>query len=149
MEPYLITTRAEYDLARAHGFEPLLGFEPIRGQQFFAMDIRLRVEIQRELFGTGHTPQENERFYRWCWDHYPHICAETMRPLKQYSATYISHILTRGAHPEMAHDPRNVNILCFEMHNRWENGDRQNMRIFAGNQLIIEQLKREYGTRKF
>ena len=145
MEPYLITTRAEYDLARAHGFEPLLGFEPIRGQQFFAMDIRLRVEIQRELFGTGHTPQENERFYRWCWDHYPHICAETMRPLKQYSATYISHILTRGAHPEMAHDPRNVNILCFEMHNRWENGDRQNMRIFAGNQLIIEQLKKEYG----
>lgn len=149
MEPYLITTRAEYDLAKAHGFEPLLGFEPIKGQQFFAMDIRLRVEIQRELFGTGHTPQENEKFYRWCWDHYPHICAETMRPLKQYSATYISHILTRGAHPEMAHDPRNVNILCFEMHNRWENGDRQNMRIFAGNQLIIEQLKREYGTRKF
>ena len=149
MEPYVITTRAEYDLAKAHGFEPLLGFEPIRGQQFFAMDIRLRVEIQRELFGTGHTPQENEKFYRWCWDHYPHICAETMRPLKQYSATYISHILTRGAHPEMAHDPRNVNILCFEMHNRWENGDRQNMRIFAGNQLIIEQLKREYGTRKF
>lgn len=149
MEPYLITTRAEYDLAKAHGFEPLLGFEPIKGQQFFAMDIRLRVEIQRELFGTGHTPQENEKFYRWCWDHYPHICAETMRPLKQYSATYISHILTRGAHPEMAHDPRNVNILCFEMHNRWENGDRQNMRIFAGNQLIIEQLKKEYGTRKF
>lgn len=137
MEPVAITTRAEYDLCKAHGIEPLV-------DRRFAMDIRLRVEIQQEIFGTGHTPQENERFYRFCWEHYPHQCAETMRPLKQYSATYVSHILTRGAHPEMAHDPRNVNILCFEQHNRWENGDRRNMRIFAGNQIIIEQLKREY-----
>ena len=139
MEPVLITARAEYDLCKANGIEPLL-------DRRFAMDIRLRVAIQREFFGTGHTPQENERFYRFCWDHYPHQCAETMRPLKQYSATYISHILTRGAHPEMAHDPRNVNILSFEMHNKWENGDRKNMRIFAGNQIIIEQLKKEYAT---
>lgn len=149
MEPYFITTRAEYDLAKAHGFEPLLGFEPIKGVQYFQLEIGLRVAIQRELFGTGHTPAENERFYRWCWDHYPHICAETMRPLRQYSATYISHILTRGAHPEMAHDPRNVNILSFEQHNRWENGDRRNMRIYRANLLIVEQLKQEYGTRKF
>lgn len=137
MEPVAITTRAEYELCKAHGIEPLV-------DRRFAMAIRLRVEIQQEIFGTGHTPQENERFYRFCWEHYPHQCAETMRPLKQYSATYVSHILTRGAHPEMAHDPRNVNILCFEQHNRWENGDRRNMRIFAGNQIIIEQLKREY-----
>lgn len=137
MEPIAITTRAEYDLCKAHGIEPLV-------DRRFAMDIRLRVAIQRELFGTGHTPQENERFYRFCWDHYPHQCTETMRPLKEYSAVYISHILTRGAHPEMAHDPRNVNILSFECHNRWENGDRKNMRIFAGNRIIIEQLKREY-----
>lgn len=138
MEPYLITTRAEYDLIRAHFIEPLLGLD------LFPMDIRLRVAIQRELFGTGHTPEENERFYRWCWDHMPHRCAETMRPLHPYSAVYVSHILTRGAHPEMAHDPRNVNILCFEMHNRWENGDRENMRIYQSNQRIIEQLKTEY-----
>lgn len=143
MEPVLIDTRELYELCKKHGFEPLLGLH------LFPMDIRLRVSIQRELFGTGHTPQENEKFYRWCWEHYPHRCAETMRPLREYSATYISHILTRGAHPEMAHDPRNVNILCFEMHNRWENGDRKNMRIYRSNQMRIEQLKKEYGTIKF
>lgn len=144
MEPYLITTRAEYDYAKARGYEPLIEFPLIQGVQFFQLDIRLRVEIQRELFGTGHTPEENERFYRFCWEHYPHQCEETMRPLHEYSAVYISHILTRGAHPEMAHDPRNVNILCFEAHNRWENGDRQNMRIYRKNQLMIEKLKAEY-----
>lgn len=137
MEQIVIDTRELYDYARQRGYEPLI-------DRRFSLDINLRVSIQRELFGTGHTPEENERFYRFCWEHYPHICAETMRPLRNYSATYISHILTRGAHPEMAHDPRNVNILCFEMHNRWENGDRKNMRIYRINQLTIEMLKNEY-----
>ncbi len=137
MEAVKIATREEYDYARS------LGFEPLKDRRF-AMDIRLRVTIQRELFGRGHTPAENERFYRWCWEHYPHFCQETMRPLPEFSAVYVSHILTRGAHPEMAHDPRNVNILCFAAHNRWENGDRENMRIFARNQLTIAKLKNEY-----
>lgn len=108
------------------------------------MAIELRKAIQTELFGQGHTPQENEKFYKWVWAHKPHYCEETMKPLHEYSAVYVSHILTRGAYPEMAHDPRNCNILCFEMHNRWENKDRQNMRIYAKNQKTIEMLKREY-----
>lgn len=139
MEPIVIDTRELYDFARKRGFEPLI-------DRRFAVEINLRVSIQRELFGRGHAPEENERFYRFCWDHYPHVCSETMRPLYEYSAAYVSHIMTRGAHPEMAHDPRNVNILCLDMHNRWENGDRQNMRIYQSNLLIIKMLKKEYET---
>ena len=139
MEPIFIETREEYALCKAEGFEPLI-------DRRFAMDIHLRVSVQRELFGKGHSPEENEKFYRWCWEHYPHICQETMRPLKSYSAVYISHILTRGAHPEMAHDPRNINILCAEAHNRWENGNRQNMRIYLSNQRKIEAIKAEYSN---
>lgn len=137
MEKIRIETREEYTYCKSRGYEPLL-------DRRFDVDINLRVEIQRDLFGSGHTPAENERFYRWCWDHKPHICEETMRPIRYYSAIHVSHILTRGAHPEMAHDPRNVNILTLEMHNRWENGNRATMRIYAGNMLIAEQLKKEY-----
>ena len=137
MEPFVIDTREQYDLCRAHGIEPLI-------DRRFAMDIRLRVSVQRELFGTGHTPEENERFYRWCWAHKPHFCEECMRPLEQYSATYVSHIRTRGAHPAAAHDPRNVNILCFHHHSVWENGKRENMRIYPANLLTIAELKRDY-----
>lgn len=139
MEPFLIDTREQYDLCKEHGIEPLV-------DRRFTMEIRLRVSIQRELFGTGHTPAENERFYRFCWDHYPHICAECMRPLRQYSATYVSHIMTRGAHPETAHDCRNVNILCFSHHSVWENGNRKNMRIYQRNLQIVEELKKEYSA---
>lgn len=138
MNPVKIGTRPEYDYCVARGFEPLI-------DRRFDMDIRLRVSIQREFFGDGHSPAENEKFYRWCWDHYPHICEECMRPLREYSATYVSHILTRAAHPEMAHDCRNINILCFNCHNRWEHANtRFGMRIELNNQRIIEGLKREY-----
>jgi len=141
-EKIRIDTRAEYVLCRARGYEPLI-------DRRFDMNINLRISVQHELFGRGHTPEENEKFYRWCWEHYPHQCQETMRPLHQYSATFISHILTRGAHPEMAHDPRNVNVLCFEQHNRWENGDRVNMRIYRSNVQLINQLKKEYAAIDF
>lgn len=140
MEPYLITERFEYDYAVSRGYEPLID------TKHFRLDIRLRIELQREKFGTGHTPAENEKFYRWVWEHKPHYCEETMRPLPNYSATFVSHILTRGANPEMAHDPRNVNILCFEMHNKWENGDRKGMRIYPASAMRIEELKKDYGT---
>lgn len=139
MKPFVIDTRELYDYARKKGFEPLIS-------RCFEVEISLRVSIQRELFGKGHTPQENEKFYRWCWEHKPHYCEECMRPLHRYSATFVSHILTRAAHPEAAHDPRNVNILCFAHHNQWEVGQRQNMRIYRKNQLTIEQLKKEYAT---
>lgn len=139
----LITTRAEYDLCVKNGFQPLID------DRHFQLEIHLRVELQKELFGhcaigRGNIPQANERFFRWVWKHKPHYCEETMRPLNNYSAVYCSHILTRGAFPEMAHDPRNINILCFEMHNKWENGDRASMRIWRKNQATITKLKEEY-----
>lgn len=139
MDPIVIDTRELYDYARSRGYEPLT-------DKRFVLDINLRVSIQRALFGSGHTPEENQRFYRWCWEHKSHICEECMRPLREYSATYVSHILTKGAHPETAHDPRNVNILCFNHHNQWENGNRESMRIYLGNARTIEQLKKEYGS---
>ena len=147
MEPYLITDRDEYQYCIQRGFQPLLDICNFR------LEIGLRVEIQREIFGhcitgRGDIPAANERFFRWVWEYKPHQCEETMRPLANYSAVYCSHILTRGSHPEIAHDPRNINILSFESHNRWENGDRQNMRIYPGNMRLIELMKTEYQSLK-
>lgn len=137
-EPIVLTERYEYAYCVAHGYEPLLDIRKFR------LDIRLRVELQRELFGHHDILAANQRFFRWVWEHKPHRCEETLRPLYNYSAVYCSHILTRGAYPEMAHDPRNINILCFEMHNRWEIGDRKHMRIYPKNLRVIEMLKKEY-----
>lgn len=133
----MIETMADYDYIRRRGFEPLT-------DPRFPMSIELRKQVQERLFGKGHTSAENEKFYRWCWAHKPHICEETLRQLSNYSAVYVSHILTRGAHPAMAHDPRNINILCADAHAKWENGRKDEMRIFDRNKKIIEMLKKEY-----
>lgn len=143
MVHYLITQREEYDYCVRRGFEPLLDMNN------FILDIHLRDEIQRELFGNcvfgrGKVPVANERFFKWVWAHKQHICEETMKPLNNYSASFCSHILTRGAFPEMAHDPRNINILCFEMHSKWEHGNRKSMRIYPGNVRLIKLMLEEY-----
>lgn len=140
MEPILLTERCEYEYCVARGYEPLLDIRNFR------LDIRLRVELQRELFGhcvlgRGDISVANQRFFRWVWEHKPHRCEETLRPLHNFSATYCSHILTRGAYPEMAHDPRNINILCFEMHNRWENGDREKCEYIRATSGLLNCLK--------
>lgn len=144
MEPYLLTDRDEYQYCINRGYNPLID---IRN---FKMDIRLRVEIQRELFGHcvfgrgANIMAANERFFRWVWDNKPHRCEECLKSLRNYSAVYCSHILTRGAFPEAAHDARNINILCFEHHNEWENGNRERMRIYPANMRLIELMKAEY-----
>lgn len=129
--PISIKDIAEYNYCLKRGLNPLLS-------AICDIDINLRIELQHKMFPTI------EKFYKWVWDNKPHYCEETLRPLHNYSAVYVSHILTRGAHPEMALDPRNTNILCYEMHNAWEFGDREKMRIFAKNQRTVEKLKQEY-----
>lgn len=136
LEPIKINTRNDYEMAKGFGFEPLV-------DNRFELEHTLRVSIQKELF-PDHTPESNEKFYKFCWAHKKHVCEECMKPLKSYSAVHVSHILTRGAYPEMAHDFRNVNILCLDCHNRWENDDRENMRIYGVNEFTIEHLKKEY-----
>ena len=54
------------------------------------------------------------------WESKPHWCEECGKPLQGYSAAYISHILTKGAHTEVRYDPLNSNILCMKHHNKWE-----------------------------
>ena len=137
--PYEITEMWEYRYAKSRGIEPIMGLPRL------SIYPKLRREIQRELFGIGHSPEENEKFFRFVWERKPHCCEECMKPLRHYSAVYCSHILTRGAHPEMAHDPRNINILCFEHHNQWEHATtRKTMRIYNKNLTTIKLLTREY-----
>lgn len=129
-----ISSWDEYCYAQSRGYEPMI-------DQRFHLNIYFRVALQRDLFGDL---TDHNKFYRWVWDHRPHICEETMRPLSDYSAVHISHILTKGANPEMAHDPRNANILCLAAHNRWEFGDRSTMRIYPKNLEIIRMLRSDY-----
>lgn len=134
-----ISTREDYDALLARGIAPLY-------DRRFHLEIGLRRQIQKEKFG-GNNAEGNAKFYSYCLHHFPHVCENCGKPLPNATATNISHILTRGSHPEMAHDPRNINILCFDCHNLWEHKttrDRLRLWFVEKNERTIEQLKQEY-----
>lgn len=133
----LLTTDEEYLYAQKRGYEPLI-------DERLPMSHELRISVQKRLFGKNNA-EGNARFYKWVIEHKPHICEECGKPLYWPSALNVSHILTRGAHPEMAHDPRNTNMLCISCHNLWEHAPtRKGMKIKEKNDVTIKKLKKEY-----
>jgi len=143
-----LTNRQEYDYFVERGFQPLI-LNP-----FVRLEHGLRVEIQRELFGhsilsKGNILKGNQRFYEWCWKHIltdgEHICQNCAAELFEYSADFISHVISRSNEPIMAHDPRNVNIFCRVCHGLWEDyRNRKKMNIYVFNSRLMITLKREY-----
>lgn len=52
-----------------------------------------------------------------------------------------SHILSKGAFEEFRHNKNNINRICREHHDQWEFGNRESMKIYEPNQIIIQKLK--------
>lgn len=144
MDP-IIETIEEYNFCKTRGHDPLVS-------PHLKMDHSFRVTMQKKvfghcIFGRGDIPQANQRYYLYVWDNKKHYCENCQAPLQEYAAKFISHIFTKGGFPEMAHDPRNSNILCLKCHNKWEFGtekDRKRMRIYPSNLIVIEMLKKAY-----
>lgn len=136
-----ITNREDYDALLKRGIDCLY-------DKRYHLEIGLRREIQREKFGKN-DDEGNAIFYRYCLHHFPRICENCGRPIEHPWATNVSHILTRGSHPEMAHDPRNVNILCWTCHELWEHAPTRfklNPWLVEKNERTIQMLKQEYNN---
>ncbi len=134
-----ITNREDYDALLKRGIDCLY-------DKRYHLEIGLRREIQREKFGKN-DDAGNALFYAYCIKHFPHVCENCGKPIEHPWATNVSHILTRGSHPEMAHDPRNVNILCWFCHSAWEHTTTRNylnLWFLEKNARTIQQLKQEY-----
>lgn len=137
-EIYCLSSEEEIEYCFSRGYNPLLF------NRYFDIEPKARYQYLKKIFGEGHDQRANERFFRYMWDVKHHYCEECLKPLKGYSAVYISHIISRGSHPMLAHDPRNINILCFEHHNQWEHANtRKGMRIYQENLEKIKVLKRD------
>ena len=102
------------------------------------MSINVRIMIQNKLFKT------DSQFYKYCWSNLPHFCQETGLKLRSFSACFVSHILSRGAFPEMRYDIRNINILSLPEHQKWESEKKVEMYIYKKNLKTIEKLIQEY-----
>ena len=140
--PISIDSREEYDYLKGRSYSPLIDSR-------FQIPIDLRRKLQSQMFNS------DVQFYVWMWDNWPRkwdtfpTCQECGIMLYQYYAWNISHIITRGSHPEMRYDARNINMLCKKDHNKWEfapETKKRHMNIYPANQEIIKTLNHEYAT---
>ena len=134
-----MTTREDYDILLSKGIDCL--YDPR-----FDLEIGLRIAIQKEKFGKN-DDEGNAKFYHYCLTHFPMVCENCGKPIRYPWATNVSHILTRGAHPEMAHDPRNISILCAQCHELYEHSttrDQLRMWYVEKTERVKEMLKKEY-----
>lgn len=141
---YLIDSIDLYNRALKVGFSPLLDWRHF----YIPMELRKQlqnIQFRKDEFGHGKIIISNDKFYHYCFENSLFkCCEECQHPLDYYSAEYISHILTKGSKPEIAHDPRNFNLLCPKCHYKWEIGKGKYMKIYKTNQIVIELLKIDY-----
>ena len=108
----------------------------------------LRSQSKKHLF----TRAQEERCYEEVFNSKSHRCEECGVELSSVfrdedgrvvDRYQYSHILSKGAWPELRFHPKNFNRLCMSCHTRWESGDRKSMSIFERNKVVIEGLLRE------
>lgn len=110
-----------------------------RGSQEVQRSIR-----QSENRRYSRVSSTNQKYYKWAWERSEKKCEECRKKLKHYSASYVSHILSRGAYPELRDHPLNHNILCVKHHRQWESPiERKKMKIFPKNKKTILKLLKE------
>ena len=81
-------------------------------------------------------------FYQEIWKERPHNCVNCSRYLgENLQPHFMSHILSKGAYPQLRWVKENINVLCLGCHNKWEFGVKEKMAIFAINEPVIERLK--------
>lgn len=96
----------------------------------------------------------DEELYELIFNTHPHECEECGISLpsdfrddkgKVLARWQYSHILPKSTYPELRHNPLNMNRLCLNHHEKWENGDKKSMSIWKGNVeaciLMGENLK--------
>lgn len=83
-------------------------------------------------------------FYKEIWEERPHSCENCGINLGDTWKRYMfSHLITKGAHPELRYDKRNLSMSCLKCHQQYETGDRKSMRVYEKYKNVILQLLRE------
>jgi hypothetical protein len=95
------------------------------------------------------TLEKDNIFYEECFKLSNHKCEECETILPSYfkdsdgkiiARWRYSHIIPKSIAPEHRHNTDNINHLCIECHQRWENGDKVNMKIFAKNFVLFSSF---------
>lgn len=90
-------------------------------------------------------PKTIKELFLQIWDHRPHVCYVTGKPIKQLDARCFSHVLSKGAYPQYALEPINIVLVLPEVHYEWEFGKREGGKYdFSKKLKLAQELKTKY-----
>ena len=72
-------------------------------------------------------PTGERKLFLEIWDERPHVCSNPSCSKflgNEPKVYFFSHIKSKGAYPELRLDKKNIELLCFECHQKWEFGER-------------------------
>lgn len=105
-----------------------------------------RIQINNQCLQKEQKKDSNlikdERLYEKSFNLSDHKCEECLKPLpdrfrdddgKIIARWRYSHIIPKSVAPQLRHKVENINNLCLEHHEEWENGDKKSMKIWADN----------------
>lgn len=108
---------------------------------------QIRFEKDPEPDKRESLAEKDQKFYRKVWkerqDEFGRIACEECGERLSYSASHVSHNLSRGAHPEpsLRWNTENISILCLMHHRQWEDSHkRKSMKIWPKKRELLTTL---------
>jgi nitrate reductase cytochrome c-type subunit len=113
-----------------------------------AAENRLKFEFKESLRRKTNEKKRNsaiiedEKFYEQSFNLSNHKCEECNKQLptdfrgedgKVIARWRYSHVIPKSIAPELRHNLLNINNLCLQCHQEWENGNKFKMNIFNNN----------------
>lgn len=91
--------------------------------------------------------EEDKKLNEGIWAERKHECFEDGTPLRGNPLPiWFSHVHSKGARPDLRHNPRNIVLHCMSCHHEWEFGNRENM---PKTLKLFRELSVEYPDNDF
>lgn len=134
---------SHFKLCKKHNQERLNDKKPKEVSKKFPINLTTKKVIKKQVKRTIIKINLDEEFYQQCFDScIDHCCEECGKLLpdifrddkgKVINKSRYSHIVAKSIAPQLRHDIKNINHLCFNCHFKWEFGDKKSMRIYESN----------------
>lgn len=96
-----------------------------------------KIKEEKEYYSVVIADKRDKKSGKW-------FCEECENEIKMPTGRNVSHIISKGANPNLYLDERNNCLLCAECHWGYEFGDRTTMKIYERTEKIRETLTKEY-----
>jgi len=87
---------------------------------------RDRLASKKRQWKKVYKPTGEKELFLQIWSERPHLCVNCNKDLGNEPRTFFfSHILSKGAHPEKRLQKNNIQLLCFQCHQAYDHGTKE------------------------